>query len=360
MNIIETTDVWSVLAESQANGLPICLYGMGDGADKILQVLSRKGITFSGVYASDEFVRGQSFHGFRVMKLREAEGKFAQFVSVLAFGSNRTDVIEHIKTVAESRVLIAPDVAVCGFTPEKLFDISFFHEHESEFQKAYELFADERSKRLFTDIINFKLSGKIDYLLQNTDTLTEIFGSLPITKEEVCVDAGAYDGDSITAFLTAVDGNYKHIHAFEPSAKVFKRLTKNYGGRDNVTLTNAAAWSESAILSFNDSGNRNAALQTDSRQNTNGQYVPAVSIAETVSCATLVKLDVEGAEAEALEGLLPLVKRGVKLVCAVYHRNEDLYKIPLLLKAQNPAYRFKLRRINCLPAWDIFLCAYIE
>lgn len=57
--------VWSRLKEEAR---PIVLYGMGDGADKILAQFDRLGIRASGVFASDEFARGNLFHGFSVRK----------------------------------------------------------------------------------------------------------------------------------------------------------------------------------------------------------------------------------------------------------------------------------------------------
>jgi FkbM family methyltransferase len=362
MRIAETQSVWDFLKESHCGGIPIYLYGMGDGADKILQVLSQKGIDVSGVYASDEFVRGQHFRGFKVKKLAEVEARHEHFVSVLAFGSNRPDVMEHIVNVASTHPLVAPDVAVCGFSPDAPFDYAFFKAHESEFERVYELLSDERSKRLFEDVINFKINGKLSYIMNNTDTLTDIFRELPLSGSEVFADAGAYDGDSITAFEDAVFGvfgvfgKYKHIHAFEPGAKVFKRLTANVGDKKNVTLTNAAAWSSNTGVSFNDTGNRNAAVQI-AADRTPAPLTAAVRLADAVPDATLVKMDVEGAEKHALKGLEPLIRKGVKLVCAVYHKNGDLFSLPLYLHEQNPDYRFKLRRVNCFPAWDIFLCA---
>lgn len=45
-------DLWNYLAKAAK---PIFLYGMGDGADKVLSVLSSRGIAVQGVFASDEF-----------------------------------------------------------------------------------------------------------------------------------------------------------------------------------------------------------------------------------------------------------------------------------------------------------------
>ena len=62
--------VWEVLKKSEK---PVILYGMGNGADKVLDECQRLGINVSGVMASDDFVRGQSFRGFTVKKLSDFE-----------------------------------------------------------------------------------------------------------------------------------------------------------------------------------------------------------------------------------------------------------------------------------------------
>ena len=72
--------VWERL---QQETRPIVLYGMGDGADKILEQFDRCGIRASGVFASDEFVRGHSFHGFRVMRLAEVLERFGEDIVIV-------------------------------------------------------------------------------------------------------------------------------------------------------------------------------------------------------------------------------------------------------------------------------------
>ena len=71
-----------------------------------------------------------------------------------------------------------------------------------------------------------------------------------------------------------------------------------------------------------------------------------------------IKYDVEGAEYEALEGSKNTVLRDRPvLAVSLYHRPEDLFRIPLYIHSLNPAYRFYLRRTKCLPAWEIMLYA---
>ena len=66
-------DLWEYLKETKKT---IVLYGMGNGADKILSVLAERGICVGGIFASDEYVRGQEACGFKVTTYKEAKEKY--------------------------------------------------------------------------------------------------------------------------------------------------------------------------------------------------------------------------------------------------------------------------------------------
>ena len=68
---------------------------------------------------------------------------------------------------------------------------------------------------------------------------------------------------------------------------------------------------------------------------------------------TFIKMDVEGAEREALLGARwTLQTQKPKLAFSGYHRNEDLFALPLLLKEIEPSYRIYFRHHPYLPAWE--------
>ena len=72
-DITGAVSLWDHLAETSK---PIIIYGMGDGAQKILDVCSLKNVKISGFMASDDFVRGHSFAGFEVKTLSDIERQF--------------------------------------------------------------------------------------------------------------------------------------------------------------------------------------------------------------------------------------------------------------------------------------------
>ena len=78
--IYGTKELWSELRES---GKPIVLYGMGNGADKIIKVLDEYGINFQGVFASDGFVRNKEFHGHKISSYSELKEKFGEMIVLL-------------------------------------------------------------------------------------------------------------------------------------------------------------------------------------------------------------------------------------------------------------------------------------
>ena len=83
-NLLKITDLWTYL---KTQNKPIVLYGMGDGADKILNVCLEKNINVSGVFASDEFVRGQSFRGYKVKTYADTKLEFGDIIILVSFAT---------------------------------------------------------------------------------------------------------------------------------------------------------------------------------------------------------------------------------------------------------------------------------
>ena len=84
-------DVWQTLSRERR---PLVVYGMGNGADKLLLQMEKRGLAVADFMASDGFVRGHGFHGRRVLSLKEVEEKHEDFVILLAFASSLPSVME--------------------------------------------------------------------------------------------------------------------------------------------------------------------------------------------------------------------------------------------------------------------------
>jgi hypothetical protein len=74
-----------------------------------------------------------------------------------------------------------------------------------------------------------------------------------------------------------------------------------------------------------------------------------------------IKYDVEGSEREALLGSAQTIKaHAPRLLVSLYHRSEDMFVLPELVKSLNPDYSLYLRRFPYIPAWDLNLYAIKE
>jgi len=74
------------------------------------------------------------------------------------------------------------------------------------------------------------------------------------------------------------------------------------------------------------------------------QTVPTVKIDDLARNATFIKMDIEGAELNALKGAEDTIKNNApKLAICIYHQLNDFWEIPMYLKRIMPEYSFYVR-----------------
>ena len=329
--IKEENTLWEYLKTA---GKPVVLYGTGDGADKVITRLGENGIVISGIFASDEFVRGQQFHGFTVRKYSELLALRENMIVLIAFASELPEMLDRFYKLSEVHETYAPHVPI--FSGDLAMTPEWLKKYETELQTVYDRLADAASRKTFAAILNYKLSGKLSYMQECTtkrgDDMKELFS---FGEEETYVDAGAYDGDTVQEFLTLAGYRYKQILALEPDPKNFKKLTDfvRQNGLNNVRCLQAGVWNECGILELNGNGGRQSTFRKSSaHKKVKQQPVNVVSVDAVLGNehADYMKFDVEGVEKEALTGaarhLVPDCN-GVlpKLLVAAYHHDEDRY-----------------------------------
>lgn len=346
--------VWQRLKEADK---PIVMYGMGDGAEKIMSVMNSLEIKPAEFMASDEFVRGHSFLGYQVRKLSEIEEMYKDFIIVVCFGSCLPNVMEKIYALAQRYELYAPDVPVVAEDGEiPIFDHRFLNENSDKIRKVRSLLADDKSKDVFDSLISYKLSGKVEYLKGCETPEQEALDLLKIGFNETYIDLGAYNGDTVERFLRLTNKSFGEIYAVEPDHRNFLRMVRrNYAlGRGIFHPINAAAWCDDTKLQFRKSGGRNSSVCNGYGR---GPIVEVQGIkVDTLiknKIPTLIKIDVEGCEKEALDGAQQsIAKHKPKLILSLYHRREDILELPLKIKAMNGGYKLYLRHHPYIPGWD--------
>ncbi len=332
--------------------LPVYIYGMGDGCEKLLRAFEQEKIVCSGIFVSDGFKRDKVFHGFRLMSMSELERTGRQFAAACAFGTDLPEVMERIDALAKRHLLVFPETAVIGsefFSKQKLLS------RADDIIKVYELLEDRASRSVFVNILKFRITGDISYLSEYSEP-DEVYRLLDIGSDEVYADLGAYNGDTVESFLRFTGGRYRHIYAVEPSRRNFSKCVKKCLPLDNITLINAAVSDRDGTAVFSDGAGRQQTLSANGIQ---AAIRSLDSILGDTEC-TFIKYDVEGEDIPALLGSRKVIESCCpKLRTGIYHRPYDILDIPLLLHEMQPKYKLYMRRPRYYPAWDLELIARI-
>lgn len=344
-------DLW---CELKKENRPILVYGMGNGADKLFERLNRIGVAVADIFASDGFVRGHYYRGMRVKSFSEVREEYPEFVILLSFASNRQEVLDMLAEIDRSYDMYIPDMPVAG---EEYFDKDFYNDNYTEIKAALEALSDDASKQLFASIIKFKLFGKMRMLEESYDTKDNLYSSLPSEDIRVMIDAGAYNGDTVREAQSYFP-NLETVYAIEPDPKTFKRLCKYAEGQDalDVRTINAAVLDKCGEGDFISGGNRNSSVNSTASYKHKSSVVPFVTVDSLSVKADYVKYDVEGAELEALVGSeQTIISQRPSLLVSLYHRSRDIFFLTNYLKRKYPFYRLTLKRLRCVPAWEIDL-----
>lgn len=204
---------------------------------------------------------------------------------------------------------------------------------------------DEHSKEVCIQLAYRRL---IDYRLNIPKDETEHFiPELPIRKNEIFVDAGAFTGDTLQAFVKMMAHhlsaeNTIQYHALECSPKNYFKLTETCKKLENIfiKLYNSALWDEDTTLCFHENG-ESSVVSENGNINVHAHKLDSLLWDTPVSW---IKMDVEGAEIKALHGCEQLIRKNKpRLSICVYHNPLDLIEIPQYIHSLNPNYKMLLR-----------------
>lgn len=362
-NIVSLPPIWDTLRRETR---PILLYGTGNGADKILDVMERRKIPCAGVFASDGFVRNREFRGMPVLSYSDALRRFGEDIVILvAFGSPRGEVLDFVDTLSRRHTLFIPDVPLfCDDLEKELFTPEYAQGHREQILCAAELFDDEESRELYYETLAYRITGESAYLRRTEPFERSLRDCLPQDVENI-IDGGAFTGDTAREFLAAFP-SVGSVVCVEPDERSFRRLFAFAESDSRVSAVNAALGESDGTNEFRASGSRaSASFVQNRRQKTVAvRRVTVDGVARShgifdSSGRSLLKLDVEGSENAAIAGAREFIaERRPALAVALYHRTEDIFALPAAIAGINPGYRFRLRRARCIPAWELTLFGY--
>ena len=338
------------------------LFGAGGFGRRTLVRLRSLGIEPLAFADNNRALWGQSVEGLRVMPPGDAAREFgpnAAFVVTIWNGQatdRMADRLQQLRALGCVRAVPAgllfwkyPDT----FLPYYPLDLPHkVLERAEDVRRAFHLWCDDASRREFVAQVAFRLL--LDYAGLSRPTAEEPYFPpyFRCKPDEFLVDCGAFNGDTIRAFLRHAPG-FSRVIAFEPDPLNWPRLLTTVSAlpekvRGGITCLRQAVGSARGTVPFDSTG-------TDlSRVGSGTASVECVTLDEVLAgCEpTLIKFDIEGAEPDALNGGRGVIARSAPILAvSAYHRQGHLWEIPLAITQLCDGYRYGLRPHGA-EAWD--------
>jgi FkbM family methyltransferase len=338
----------------------IVLYGAGNLGRKSCTGLRRVGVEPLAFADADRSLHGRVVEGLPVLSPEEAARSFGDsavfVVTVWSPGSDRRFTAIRDRLTALGCRNIVWFVPLFWKHPQVFLPHYRIHEPRrivdsfSEIRRAFDLWADDSSRKEFLAQLEWLISleGGPEGLPPPAMSCTYLASDLfRLGPDDLLVDAGAFDGDTIRAALARHPAGFRGIYAYEPDPATFERLKRSVDSlpephRSHVRIREAALGERTGVARFEAQGTVGSAIRESG-----GVEVACVTLDEELAdeVPTYLKMDVEGGEMDALRGARRLIASAAPvLAICVYHLQEHLWQVPLQIRSFSDRYVFFLRR----------------
>jgi len=321
-------------------------------AEHTLAGLERLGMPPVALVDNNPALWGETSHGVVVGPPADAIRRHPQAVYVAAIFTHTPLRQQLLKLNASRVVSYAPlfhrhsDTFLPYFAVD---DPATIADQADAVQRAATVWGDEESASLYAAILDWFVTLDSDAVPRPLAASGTYFpGLLRLRRDEVFVDCGAFDGDTVLAYAGVCGGRYQTIIAIEPDPGTFARLSARVATLARTVAMNSAVGAARGSIPFVASGALSSHAMSAGAQGLGGGgplvEVEVVRLDDLAPRPTYVKMDIEGFEREALAGARHLLSGGdTAFAVTLYHRMSDLWQIPLLIHECAPDLRLFLR-----------------
>lgn len=355
-----------------SRGRPVVLMGAGGLGQRTLAGLRRAGVEPLAFADNSPARQGTIADGLRVMSPADAAREFgaraAFVVTIWGAGSSHRFAHSRDQLTALGCDVVVPFPLLYWAYPAQLLPFYLQDEphhvleHATDVRGAFDLLEDDASRAEYVAQVRLRLDADFDGLahpVAHTQYFPpDLYGWSP---EEWIVDGGAFDGDTIREIIRLHGDAFSHVLALEPDPANFASLEAAVGAlppaiRRKITCEPLALAESAGVLFMDATGTAGSTVATGAGgAGGAGVAVRAVPLDDLLAgqAPTTIKLDIEGAELDALAGARRTIMAHAPVIAVcVYHRQDHLWRIPLALRALRSDYAFFLRPHN-EEGWDL-------
>lgn len=296
------------------------ILGLNENSRKLANIVNINGYI-------DDFNQGKIHNNINIYKSSEIINKEAIIVSS-SLAIYPHSAIKSLRKNGFKNILCILDIAKysdfnLGFISSAKEDLK---NNFNKYKEVFNFLKDNKSKIIFDNIINFRLSFDLNYMKSFIVNIEEQYFEdfLNLKSGEVFIDVGGFDGQTSVEFIKHCP-NYKSIYIFEPSEKSMIMAKENLKGYKNINFISKGLSNQKNTLKFDiESGSASiisehgaVTIEVDSLDNLVNEKV------------SFIKIDIEGWESMAIEGMRNhILNDHPKMAISVYHKVDDFWKIP--------------------------------
>ena len=337
--------IWGVTGELVKR--PLFFYGAGLICRRIIDVCALISIRPNYISDMNPDLWGKLIDGIRIISPSEMR-KFGTDIPIIVTTMYISSAVNSLAEQGFTNIWCFNDHKTPPYN-QSIYSYNndyIFNTHKAAITRIRKGLADRRSVETVDRIISYrKTSNPSDIEAIYCDNEYYPSDIIFLTQNEVFIDGGSYNGDTIHDFIKRTNCKFNHIYAFEPQPFLSGLINDGlmyHIARSKITVIDKA-------LSENEGKAQFTEQSVASRLDINGVLeVETESIDNLFKSAkygpTYIKLDIEGAEMAALKGAERTVESfKPKLAICIYHKPNDLWEIPAYLMERYPFYDFYIR-----------------
>ncbi len=330
----KSSDLSNTIKQLKRRNNPVYIYGKDATAMRVYKSLTDNGISIKGFFVDDKYFTKEQ-EAIPVYRFSEISSlsRVDIVIGFYQFGLAYQKISQGLLSFADEIYFV---------NPEPLFDYNYYLENKDLFEETYDLLKDSLSKETMAAYMDGRMNGVMRPLYHCYTPNQYFIPEVKLGKNEIFMDCGMYDGDTIVEFMSRCDG-FDTIIGFEPDMENINKFNqRNLEG--NIKVINKGVWSKDDILCFKSEGTTASKFSDDGDIKIHVTSIDSLQLERPV---TFIKMDIEGSELEALHGAKNTIIRDCPtLAICVYHKKEDLITIPQFIKSiapDNCNYTFYLR-----------------
>lgn len=323
---------------------PIIFYGCGVSGSNALQRFVKHKIQPIAVCDNNPNKWGKPYHGLIITQFEETLKKYPDLVVYISAGVPKfqKEIREQLEKLLPNEKIL-PLICPAKTSYNLLSYKDFILKYATQLETVYNALCDEKSKVIFQNILKGSITYKSEYFKEAYSTDQYFADFMKLSENEVFLDCGAFIGDTFLEFYEKTNGKFEKYYAFEPDKRNLEKLRDTIEiAKDRVVLLDAGVFDKNNGLYFD----TQITIAGAKISNEGKEKINVVSLDSFIgdSEVTFIKMDVEGSELPALRGAENLIKKHKpKLAICVYHKDEDLFKIPQYIMSLGLDYKYYLR-----------------